>query len=160
MDINLLLEGLKTLVNSVADIKQREIVIAAQKLILELQSQLLEAQKAANAQLKEGLALVRENQTLREEVSRLREEAADRERYELLAPAPGVLVYAPKPSRRGVEPPHWLCQNCRDKGVKAMLQDIEGTWEDRARRFVTLVCPECRQETFVPREAFAKFFLS
>lgn len=43
MDVKLVFESLKSLVNVIADVKQRETIIEAQTLILELQAQLLES---------------------------------------------------------------------------------------------------------------------
>lgn len=72
----------------------------------------------------------------------MREDACERQRYELLALTPGVFAYALKPSARGAEPQHFLCQKCLDKGVKAILQDLNATFNGSQREFVTLACPE------------------
>lgn len=158
MNYALVLKSFDLLRDLLKDAPQREAVAVLERQVAELQSQLAEAVEAQLAQLKEGKALVEENESLREEVEKLREEAHDRKRYELLSPAPGALVYALKPSERGVDPPHWLCQKCRDKGVKAMLQDFRATHADPSRRKVALTCPECGRTLLVPRDDFDRHF--
>ena len=158
MDFAAILAGLKGLYDLLDTSKQREAVRVVEREVAELQAQVLNLTQAQLAQSEKNQALLRENEALRKEMAELRESAHDRERYELLSPAPGLLVYALKAPERGVEASHWLCQKCYGKGVKAALQDLEATHADPSRRFVTLVCPECGMEAFVARDVFARAF--
>lgn len=66
-------------------------------------------------------AVLNRNQELEREVLRLKESASEKDRYQLVAVSPGVFAYAVKESARGVEPVHYVCQPCCDKGHKGVL---------------------------------------
>lgn len=119
----------------------------AQKLS-SVQSQLTEHIINAQAQLAELLAVLVERTgriaELEEQVRDLKRDQLERHRYELAELGPrGALAYRLKPaaalSERQSEPPHFVCQPCFDKGVKAVLQ-FGGAMGIR-----TFHCPVCNK---------------
>lgn len=88
-------------------------------LILDAQSDLLTA-NAAQA------TLVEENRELKSEIARMKNWEAEKQRYKLIAPFPGCMVYALKKSMSAGETAHYLCAACYKKGQPSILQGREG----------------------------------
>lgn len=111
-------------------------VVELNAAILDTQSQLF------SAQAKESALLGRVSE-LEAKVARLEGWEDEKQRYELRELAPGTLVYRVKPAMQGCEPPHDLCPNCYQEGVKSILQNSGiKAWCH------SVTCPKC-ETTFL-----------
>lgn len=101
------------------------------RIIFEVQQQLFTSQA-------EHAALQSKVRELESQVVNLKRWEQEKERYELYEFAPGTFVYRVKPSMQGTEPPHDICPNCYEKGVKSILQKAGD--EDS---YPVHACPHC-----------------
>lgn len=100
---------------------------------IELQEKILAAQ-AQQAALIEQVGL------LEKEVAGLKAWGADKQRYELKALRAGAIAYMLKPQEAEREPPHALCANCYERGIKSFLQSNGAQrWTDHS-----FDCPVCK----------------
>lgn len=86
-----------------------------QAIKFELMGLLLEAQEAQ-------AALIAEKHNLAERVRELEAWDGEKQRYELVNLAAGVVAFALKPEAKGAELDHQLCANCFEQGHKRYLQ--------------------------------------
>lgn len=63
----------------------------------------------------------------------------EKQRYELHELAPGTLVYRVKPEVKGAEPVHYLCTNCYQQRIKAILQ-----YSGYSKGHKSFTCPSCK----------------
>ena len=107
--------------------------IELQAVILDTLEKGIAAREAQAAQLDR----VRE---LEEEVGNLKAWNREKDRYELLDLYRGLFSYVPKVGEERGEPPHALCANCYQCGIKSLLQTNgqnsvhEHSWD----------CPACK----------------
>jgi len=111
--------------------------------VIDLQSAILSAQSDALAAQSEQSSMIQRVRDLEEEIARIKAWEEEKKRYQMVNPWQGAtfLVYALKESRKGTEPPHWICTKCYDDGRRTILQpslDKVGYW--------LLVCPTCHAE--------------
>jgi hypothetical protein len=78
-------------------------------------------------------------ETLKARTTQLENAARERERYELYEIRPGAFVYRRREEVPPIEPRHYLCQQCFDKGVKAVMRSI-----DSAHFGPRQQCPVCK----------------
>lgn len=86
-----------------------------QAIKIELMGLLLEAQEAQ-------AALIAEKRDLAERIRELEAWDGQKQRYELVNLAAGVVAFALKPEAKGTELDHQLCANCFEQGHKRYLQ--------------------------------------
>jgi hypothetical protein len=75
---------------------------------------------------------------------------AQKQRYKLVAPFSGCMVYALQKAMSDGEPPHYLCAACFQKGQRSILQAQE-TGQRRKKdsighSYSIYACPECKAE--------------
>lgn len=85
----------------------------------------------------EHLALLGEKADLEAEILKLHDWAHEKQRYQLHQTPAGSFVYRLKPGMEGGEPPHDLCANCYQQGIKSILQACEDGW------YKALKCHRC-----------------
>jgi hypothetical protein len=95
---------------------------AVQAKVIELNGKILEAQSGALVANDERTALVQRVGELEKEVARLKAWEAEKERYELKELYRGLFAYILKEGKEAGEPPHALCANCYQRGIKSFLQ--------------------------------------
>jgi hypothetical protein len=106
--------------------------------IIAAQSQTLEVQ----AKLSTAVEEVRE---LKERLMQMQNWETEKARYELKEVATGRFAYAIRETQRGMEPPHCLCANCYERGLKSILQE-----EHLAHgRTHLLVCHACKADVVI-----------
>lgn len=104
----------KALVDSVKNLKEMTDTTARADAIMEIQSKLMSIQTSYF--VVEGRC-----REVEAELDRLKKWEADKERYELVKLEPGILMYRIKDAMRGSEPPHEICADCYQKGLKSLL---------------------------------------
>lgn len=87
----------------------------------------------------EHLSLIAEHAELREAHAKLKNWEKEKARYELFAPAEGVLAYRLKEAERGADPDHSICATCYENGKKSILQEERHD----VGRMELLVCHPC-----------------
>jgi hypothetical protein len=114
--------------------------------VVELQSVILSAQSSAIEANSAQFAMIEDIRALKEEITRMKEWDREKQRYVLVSPWDGFFAYATKKDSAGVEPPHWICTKCYEKGMKSIL--------DQRRRnalgFWYCVCPVCNSQNDSP----------
>lgn len=118
--------------------------------VIELQSQILIAQQSAFAAQCERTALIEQIKTLEEDLNKAKNWEDKKTRYLLHSPFSGVVVYALRSEFKDFEPPHWLCTQCFEHGIKSILNSRER--KDKST-FWMLVCPECKFEIHTPHRS-------
>lgn len=112
--------------------------------VVDLQSAILSAQNSALAANAHQTAMIKEIGSLKEEIARIKAWEEEKQRYKLISPWPGTLLYALKEECSASEPPHWICTKCYEDGRKSLLNP-----QKKATRYV-LICPECKCEFHTP----------
>ncbi|WP_181297015.1 hypothetical protein [Pseudomonas sp. Q2-TVG4-2] len=96
--------------------------------VVELNGVLLGLQGQLNSAHAEHTALASRIRDLEAEVTQFKNWEEEKERYQLHKFPAGTLGYRIKPAMQGAEPPHDLCANCYQNGVKSILQACEDGW--------------------------------
>lgn len=109
--------------------------------VSELQDAVLSAQSNALAAQAQQTAMIEEIRNLKEDIARVKAWEKEKQRYKLISPWAGTVLYAVKEAASASEPPHWICTKCYEDGRKSILQakKTAGAW------FV-LACPACKNE--------------
>jgi len=105
--------------------------------VVELNGVLLGLQGQLNSAHAEHTALTGRIRDLEAEVAQFKNWEQEKERYQLHQFPTGTLAYRIKPAMQGSEPPHDLCANCYQNGVKSILQACEDGW------YKALKCHRC-----------------
>ena len=142
MEIGAALTSAKTLYDTARAAMEARDDAKLKTAMVELQGKLHDATQAAITSISEAMTLQKDLRAAQDELAEIKRKQADRERYALTQlPGEGKqFAFARKPSAEGDdEPPHYLCQGCYDKGIKAVLQggDFYNT--------KTYDCPNCKQ---------------
>lgn len=111
--------------------------------LIELNQSLITAQGNVMQAQSEQSALIQEVCDLKQKIMDMENWRNEQQRYQLISPWAGGFVYALKESCKGADPPHWICQQCYEKGRKSVLQNCQK--HDR-RIFYTLKCFNCNFE--------------
>jgi len=133
-----ILQTLKELVGGDA----RAQVSALYDVILSAQTSALEAHIKQSAMIER----IRE---LEEELTKVRAWETEKQRYKLVAPFTGAMVYALKKSMSDGEPPHYICANCYQDGKRSILQNGK-TKEKEGTGWTTFICTACKSEARTP----------
>lgn len=108
--------------------------------VIELQEAILAAQDSAFEANAHQTAMVEKIRNLEKEITRIKAWEEEKQRYKLVSPWPGTVLYALKKERGSSEEPHWICTNCYEEGRKSILHpQKKGTW---------FVCPACKGEFY------------
>jgi DNA-directed RNA polymerase subunit RPC12/RpoP len=119
---------------------------AFQAKLIEFQFKLIDANNAAFAAQDERTALLQRISELEKEVADFETWETEKQRYQLVAPAPNVMAYAIKEAVRGSEPPHYLCANCFTQRKKSFLnQHIRGQYYDE------YLCATCGEKLIIDK---------
>lgn len=107
---------------------------------IELNEKIIDAQHRIFEANATQTALIDRIRELEGQVAKMKDWDAQKERYQLKTPHPGIAVYALKKAMSNGETAHYLCANCFQNGKRSFLQygDREG--------WVTIVCSACRSE--------------
>lgn len=133
------ISGLKTigdLVNTILDAKTSNAINTA---VSEVQSHLLSVQREALAANSEQFSMIEEIRNLKEKIAEMEAWGAEKQRYHLTSPWQGTVVYSLKESLSNGEPPHWICTNCYNDGMKSIL-----TQQQDGNGVVSFLCPKCK----------------
>lgn len=108
---------------------------------VELLGQIITAQSSTIALQAEHAALISRIRELEEKLVKMEDWNVEKERYELASLAPGTFAYIVKETMRRGSPPHAICANCYENGVKSVLQTFK-TYAGEAH----ITCPRCKHE--------------
>ena len=115
--------------------------IELNQLILDAHQSLFTAQTAQSS-------LVEEVRDLKGQIAAMKNWDAEKQRYKLIAPFPGCMVFALQKSMSDGETAHYLCATCFKKGQPSILQAREGRplGKDKGYAHGCYTCPECGSE--------------
>lgn len=112
--------------------------------VIELQSAILSAQSSALAANSDQAAMVEQIRTLKEEIANVKAWEAQKQRYKLVSPWQGTVIYALKKQSCDSEPPHWICTHCYENRAKGFLNGKEEA------RSLIMVCAKCKNQVKTP----------
>lgn len=127
------LSAVKTAFDLAKALKDMDTAAARNAAVIELQEKIFTAREAQTA-------LLERVGELEKEVARLKDWEAEKQRYALMALAPGFFAYVLKPEEQRGMPPHAICANCYERSAKSILQSngeiqwVKHEW----------VCPSCK----------------
>lgn len=116
------ISGLKTAGDIAKSILELKSISDVRTKVIELQSAILSAQGSAFEANANQSALVEKIRALKEELARMKAWDRQKQRYQMISPWDGTIVYSLKESMKETEPPHWICANCYEKGERSILQ--------------------------------------
>jgi hypothetical protein len=148
-----LLQGTVTSLELAGDIAQGFLKLQSlaevQGKVIDLQSAILAAQSSALEANAHQTAMVEEIRYLKEEIARIKAWEKEKQRYKLISPWEGTVLYALKKECSLSEPPHWICTKCYEDGRKSILN----TYHKIEYAVFILVCPMCKAEYFAPHRS-------
>lgn len=121
----------------------------AQGLVIALQREILAAQNSAFGAQTDLMKMATEVQNLKSEIARMRAWDEQKQGYSLVRIFAGSFAYALKEECSNGEPPHWICTNCYENGVKSILAPRQGPG-DRGMRVFRFACPRCKADIQSP----------
>ena len=124
---------LKNIAQSMISLRDAQ---AFQAKILEFNGQLIDAQTKIFAVNEERSTLIERVRELESEITRMKDWETEKNRYQLVTPYVGCLVYALKKSMSNGQPPHYICTQCYENGKRSILQTVPGAMNDYFR------CPD------------------
>jgi hypothetical protein len=133
--------GLKTAFDIATGISKLNTMAEVNAKAIELQQIILSAQTSAFAANSEQFAMIQRIRDLEDELARVKAWETERQRYKLVSPFSGAMVYAVQKAMSNGEPAHYLCTNCYRSGKASILQNtqnIEG--------WTSFLCPICKSE--------------
>ena len=135
------LTALKELGSAILGVRDEN---ARAAMVYEFNQAILELQDKLYAARTEREELVSELQSVRRALEAARNWQIERDRYELVELPPSVFVYGLKASAAGLEPAHYVCKTCFEKGTKSVL---DGDEQYGGRRQLT--CNSCGTKLFI-----------
>ena len=147
MDMSLIqgtISGLKTASDIAKGFLELKSIADVQGKVIELQSAILSAQSNALAANSDQAAMIEQMRELKEEIARVKAWETQKQRYQLVSPWQGTVVYALKKQSCDSEPPHWICSHCYESGAKGFLNGKEDS------RSLLLVCARCKNQVSTP----------
>jgi hypothetical protein len=147
MDISLIqgtISSLKLARDITKSLLELKTLSEVQAKVIELQSAILSAQDNAFEANAHQTAMIEEIRNLKEEIARVKAWEEEKQRYKLINPFLGTVLYALKKECSASEPPHWICTKCYEEGRKSILNP-----QKKATGYV-LVCPRCKCEFHSP----------
>ena len=136
------LQGLAAISRTILDVRDFNKLAGIQ---VEMNQRILDVQ-AAMLDLQAKLATQSEAlDALKAHATQLENAARERERYALHEIRPGAFVYRRREDVQPPEPPHYLCQPCFDKGIKAVLESENLHLHGRVQ-----TCPACERRISMP----------
>lgn len=106
--------------------------------IIELNKVILDAQSNAMGAQLEQFTLIERVRALEADVAKLEAWEREKQRYQLESLPPGILMYTLKPGMENGDPPHKICANCYNQGVKSFLNN-----EGSSNGLTTWKCHRC-----------------
>lgn len=145
----------KSLSNIRDSVRVNDAVLEIQQKLLEQQTSKIDIINRYYAVSVEKDALKAEILAVKEQLAQARQFKANAKRYKLITVCPGFDVYALKETDANGEPPHWLCPQCLDNGVKGFVQasSPDGFPIDEPGDLL-LQCMRCGKGTTLSRAAF------
>jgi len=144
MDLSLIqgtISGLKVagdLAKGLLDLKS---LADVQGRVIDLQSAILAAQSSALSANADQAAMAEEIRGLKEELARAKDWGREKQRYKLISPWEGALLYGLREDRADSEPPHWICTRCYGEGRKSILNS-----KQKHPHNGVAACPVCKSE--------------
>jgi hypothetical protein len=144
MDLRLIqgtISGLKVagdLAKGLLDLKS---LADVQGRVIDLQSAILAAQSSALSANADQAAMAEEIRGLKEDLARAKDWEREKQRYKLISPWEGAVLYALREDQADSEPPHWICTSCYGEGRKSILNS-----KQKHPNNGVAVCPVCKSE--------------
>jgi hypothetical protein len=107
--------------------------------LMDLQQQMMQGQL-------EQMALIKQVAELEDELKKVTTKQNVLDRYELLSVGPAKVVYALKAEFAALEPAHFCCTNCYDKGHRSVLKAMGQGPHSESMKFS---CPDCSYTFYI-----------
>lgn len=147
MDMALLqgaITGLKSAADIAVGISNLNTMVEVKAKAIELQQAILSAQANALSAQSEQFSLIQTIRDLEKEIAEMKAWETQKQRYKLVSPWEGTLVYALKKECSESEPPHWICTKCYEDGRKGFLSSQEISHD------LILICNKCNGKLQTP----------
>ena len=123
---------------------------AATELYGEMMSEILAAKEHAMSARVEHEEMANRLRERDQELREIKDFRRELESYELRNIGTSGFVFAPRPSEKGGEPPHWLCVACCHNDRKSILQFRRRGISRMERGTDVWACSACDAEILVP----------
>jgi hypothetical protein len=121
-EAKLAMDGIKGALDIAKTLKDvRDEALIATK-VSDLMALMIQAQSHASAAYARETELAQRIRDLEAKVASFQKWETEKQRYELVKASGGARVYAIKESERGVEPTHYICPACYERGQKMIFQ--------------------------------------
>ncbi len=135
------LGGLKTAGEIAKTLLQMKSDAERQGKVIELQSVILAAQSSAIAAQSDQFTMLEQVRATKEELAKVKAWEAQKQRYKLITPFQGCVVYALQRSMSNGEAPHYICTNCYEDGKRSILQNAHPK-----EGWTVFACPLCKMQ--------------
>lgn len=139
------ISGLKTAADIAKGLMELKSISDVQGKVIELQSAILSAQSSALSANADQAAMAEQIRVLEAEIASVKAWETQKQRYKLVSPWQGAVVYSLKQSMANGEPAHWICTRCYEDGRKSILNPIK-----TKDNWFLLVCPVCDSQSQSP----------
>lgn len=136
------LSGLKTAGEIAKALFELKSDAQRQAKVIELQSVILAAQSSAISAQSDQFTMLDEIRAAKEELAKIKAWETEKQRYQLVSPHAGSMVYAVKRAMSNGEPPHYLCANCFKQGKASPVNDMPPP--SSKDRWHAWYCPNCK----------------
>jgi hypothetical protein len=141
-DIQIAATGLRSAFEITKTLLDLKSLAEVQAKVIPLQQTILDAQSAAFSAQTELSNALEEARKAHEELARMKAWLAQRERYKMISPWQGAIVYALRAAAKESDPPHWICSNCYENGRRSILNGAKTKSDD----WYKYICPVCKSE--------------
>ena len=139
--LSALLAAIPSLAKAGADIANASDEAKRNAQLIEFQQAIIGLQTNIGLIQGENAALVKRNRELENQLAELQAWGTEKNRYFLVAPWRGSVVYALRESESNSEIPHLICTNCYQNGKKSILN-----MKQSRERLTYFGCPVCKAE--------------
>ena len=145
--------SIKTIADIIKTLGKMKSIPEVQTAIIELRNEIISAQSNALIAQSEQATMIQKISDLEKEFADMKAWEEEKQRYQLVSPWNGCVVYALKEQCKKTEPPHWICTKCYEDGRKSILNQ-----HHKPSAFIEFICPVCKAMV-QPHSRYSQGFL-
>ena len=131
--------SIRTIADIIKTLSKMKSIPEVQTAIIELRNEIISAQSNALVAQSEQATMIQKISDFEKEITNIKAWEKEKQRYQLVSPWNGCVVYALKEQCKKTEPPHWICTKCYEDGRKSILNQHR-----KHSAFIEFICPVCK----------------